>query len=100
MVVQRKDYTIITNIISKEHLKLKQIYGSVRLKRHIENLYISVLNHILIIRYKHVFGLKTIKRSKKGLSVSRAKEGIKKYVQWYDHEHIQKKLGYLSPVQY
>ncbi len=25
---------------------------------------------------------------------------IKKYVQWYNHERIQKNLGYLSPVQY
>ena len=25
---------------------------------------------------------------------------IKKYVQWYNNERIQKKLGYLSPVQY
>ena len=29
-----------------------------------------------------------------------ATEEIKKYVHWYNHERIQKKLGYLSPVQY
>lgn len=29
-----------------------------------------------------------------------AKEEIKKYVQWYNTERIQKKLGYLSPVEY
>ena len=25
---------------------------------------------------------------------------LKKYVQWYNTERIQKKLGYLSPVEY
>ena len=25
---------------------------------------------------------------------------IKKYIHWYNNERIQKKLGYLSPVQY
>ena len=29
-----------------------------------------------------------------------AAEEIKKYVHWYNNERIQKKLGYLSPVQY
>lgn len=29
-----------------------------------------------------------------------AEQEIKKYVHWYNHERIQKKLGYLSPVQY
>lgn len=29
-----------------------------------------------------------------------AKEEIKKYIHWYNNERIQKKLGYLSPVQY
>lgn len=27
-------------------------------------------------------------------------EEIKKYVHWYNNERIQKKLGYLSPVEY
>ena len=65
---------ITAKIISEEHYKLKQIYGTVRLKHHIQNLYGLVLNHKLIIRYKHILGLQTIKRTKKGLSVSRAKE--------------------------
>lgn len=34
------------------------------------------------------------------LSKTQAKEEIKKYVHWYNNERIQKKLGYLSPVQY
>jgi putative transposase len=29
-----------------------------------------------------------------------AVEEIKKYIHWYNNERIQKKLGYLSPVQY
>jgi transposase InsO family protein len=34
------------------------------------------------------------------LTKKQAVEEIKKYVHWYNHERIQKKLGYLSPVQY
>ena len=34
------------------------------------------------------------------LTRKEAKEEIKKYVHWYNNERIQKKLGYLSPVQY
>ena len=41
---------------------------------YIENKLKLILNHKLIRRYKHILGLETIKRSKKGLSVSRAKE--------------------------
>ena len=33
------------------------------------------------------------------ITKKQAKEGIKKYIQWYNHERIRKKLGYLSPVQ-
>lgn len=36
----------------------------------------------------------------KGLTRKQAAEEIKKYVHWYNNERIQKKLGYLSPVQY
>ena len=34
------------------------------------------------------------------LTKKQAIEEIKKYVHWYNNERIQKKLGYLSPVQY
>ena len=34
------------------------------------------------------------------LTRKQATEEIKKYVYWYNRERIQKKLGYLSPVQY
>lgn len=61
-------------MISEEHKNEKGIYGTIRLKHHIENKLGSILNHKLIRRYKHILGLETIKRTKKGLSVSRAKE--------------------------
>lgn len=61
-------------MISEEHENVKGIYGTIRLKKHIENKLKLILNHKLIRRYKHILGLKTIKRTKKGLSVSRAKE--------------------------
>ena len=64
-------------MISEEHKNVKGIYGTIRLKHHIENKYKNKnlkLNHKLIRRYKHILGLETIKRTKKGLSVSRAKE--------------------------
>ena len=34
------------------------------------------------------------------LTRKEASKEIKKYVHWYNNERIQKKLGYLSPVQY
>ena len=61
-------------MISEEHEKVKGIYGTIRLKKHIENKLKIILNHKLIRRYKHILGLETVKRTKKGLSVSRAKE--------------------------
>lgn len=64
----------IAKIISGEHNKLKRIYGTIRLKYHIKNKYNINLNHKLIRRYKTILGLETLKRSKKGLSVKKAKE--------------------------
>ena len=61
-------------MISEEHENLKRIYGTIRLKKHIENNLKIILNHKLIRRYKNILGLETLKRTKKGLSVSRAKE--------------------------
>ena len=60
----------IARIISEEHNKLKQIYGTIRLKYHIKNKLKINLNHKLIRRYKNILNLQTIKRSKKGLSVT------------------------------
>lgn len=170
-------------MILEEHKNNKGIYGTIRLKFAIQKKHGLILNHKLIWRYKHILNIITIKRTKKGLSVSRAKEKnlvnkdsyknlkpnkdaivntdqgavyfayeyaelannmgftrimshrghcwenfpienwfmqlkrewlcqfdkltkkeaekeIKKYVHWYNNEHIQKKLGYLSPVEY
>lgn len=61
-------------MISEEHENVKGIYGTIRLKKHIENKLKIILNHKLVRRYKHILGLETVKRTKKGLSVSRAKE--------------------------
>lgn len=61
-------------MISEEHKNVKGIYGTIRLKKHIEIKLKLILNHKLIRRYKNILGLETIKRNKKGLSVSRAKE--------------------------
>jgi transposase InsO family protein len=67
-------------VISEEHKNVKGIYGTIRFKKHIENKLKIVLNNKLIRK--------------------QAAEEIKKYVHWYNNERIQKKLGYLSPVQY
>lgn len=64
----------LADIISEEHKNVKGIYGTIRLKKHIENKLNLVLNHKLIRRYKNILRLETVKRTKKGLSVSRAKE--------------------------
>ena len=61
-------------IISEEHNKNKSIYGTIRLKHSIEKNYGIKFNHKKIRRYKQLLGLETLKRSKKGLSVSKAKE--------------------------
>ena len=58
---------LIAKIISEEHKKTKQVYGTLRLKHHIENEYGLVLNHKLIRRYKYHLNLKTITRKKRSL---------------------------------
>jgi len=64
----------IADVISEEHKNVKGIYGTIRLKKHIENKLKIILNHKLIRRYKHILGLETVKRTKKGLAASRIKE--------------------------
>ena len=63
----------IAELISEEHKNVNRIYGTIRLKEHIKNKFGIILNHKLIRRYKHILGLETIKRTKKGLSVSHNK---------------------------
>ncbi len=55
----------IADVISEEHNNVNGIYGTIRLKKHIENKLKIVLNHKLIRRYKHILGLETVKRTKK-----------------------------------
>lgn len=95
-------------MILEEHKNVKGIYGTIRLKKHIENKLKLVLNHKLIRRYKNILGLETVKRTKKGLSVSRSKEkNLTNKAQYLiecnfksEKKRIQKNLGYLSPIQY
>mgnify|MGYP001039519826 CR=1 FL=1 len=61
-------------MISEEHKNVKGIYGTIKFKKHIENKLNIILNHKLIRRYKMILGLETVKRTKKGLFTSRAKE--------------------------
>lgn len=61
-------------MISEEHENNKRIYGTIRLKYAIQNQLGIIFNHKRIRRYKNILGLETIKRTKKGLSASRAKE--------------------------
>lgn len=42
----------IADVISEEHNNVKRIYGTIRLKKHIENKLKLILNHKLIRRYK------------------------------------------------
>ena len=61
-------------IISEEHKNNNKIYGTIRLKHAIQNKLGIIFNHKKIRRYKKILKLETIKKTKKGLSVSRAKE--------------------------
>ena len=48
---------------------MRSVYGTIRLKHHIENKYQLVINHKKIIRYKRVLGLLTITRKKRPLYI-------------------------------
>lgn len=64
----------IANIILEEHKNLNNIYGTFRLKEHIQNTRNLKLNHKLIRRYKNILNISTVSRSKKGLAAYRVKE--------------------------
>lgn len=67
----------IANIISEEHNNLKGIYGTLRLKYHIQNKYKNeriILNHKRIRRYKKELNLAVVVRKRKPLSVSLGQE--------------------------
>lgn len=57
----------ISKIISEEHYNTKQVYGTIRLKHHIQNEYGIILNHKLIRRYKRYLKLQTITRKRRPL---------------------------------
>ena len=52
-------------MISEEHKNVKGIYGTIRLKKHIESKLKLVLNHKLIRRYKNILGLEQLKELKR-----------------------------------
>lgn len=61
-------------MILEEHENNKGIYGTIRLKFAIQKKFGLILNHKLIRRYKNVLNIITIKRTRKELAFSRAKE--------------------------
>lgn len=67
----------VANIIIKEHEDLNGVYGTLRLKAHIERKYNLILNYKRIRRYKEAFNLKTSVRKKKSLAIRlNAKEKV------------------------
>lgn len=61
-------------MISKEHNRLNGVYGSIRLKFHLENKYGIIINHKTIRRYKNALNLKTTVRKRKPLYVKLHKQ--------------------------
>jgi transposase InsO family protein len=64
----------LLKIISVEHEITKKTYGTIRLKKHIENKYGLVLNHKLIRRYKQAFNIDVIVRKHHKMYIKAAKE--------------------------
>lgn len=64
----------IATVIIEEHEGLNGVYGTVRLKYHIEQKLGLVINHKCIRRYKNTFNCATRVRKKRPLSVKRQKE--------------------------
>ena len=58
---------IDAQMILEEHYKTKQVYGVIRLKKHIEIKYGIIFNHKKIRRYKRILGLNTIARKRRPL---------------------------------
>ena len=61
-------------IISEEHNKKKKVYGTMRLKKHIESKHGLILNHKLIRRYKKAFNINVIVRKNQKLYIKYSKE--------------------------
>lgn len=64
----------IATIILGEHKSLNGVYGTVRLKFHIEQKHGIVINHKCIRRYKKTFNCATQVRKKRPLNVKKKKE--------------------------
>lgn len=64
----------LLKIISVEHEKMKKTYGTIRLKKHIENKSGLILNHKLIRRYKQAFHIEVIVRKHHKMYIKAAKE--------------------------
>ncbi len=65
---------VTSDIILVEHNNLNGVYGTFRLKHHIEQLYGVILNHKLIRRYKKELGIKTKVRVRRPFSEKLRKE--------------------------
>ncbi len=55
----------IARLILIEHYEQKEVYGTLRLKKHIENKYGIIMNHKKIRRYKKYIGLEVVVRKLK-----------------------------------
>ena len=73
----------IADIILVEHNKLYGVYGTIRLKHHIEQKYGLILNHKLIRRYKKELNIKTQVRKRRPLYIKRIKEKSHTYIAPY-----------------
>lgn len=69
-------------VLSIEHFETKQVYGTTRLKFHIQNKYGIIINHKKIRRYKTLMGLVTITRKKRPL---------------YQREQEKRTQSYMAP---
>lgn len=63
----------IAEIISVEHYNTNEVYGTIRLKHHIQNKYGLIINHKLIRRYKKTQQLTTVTRLKRKLTFNVSK---------------------------
>ena len=73
---------VTADIILVEHNNLNGVYGTLRLKHHIEQLYGVILNHKLIRRYKKELDIKTKVRVRRPFSEKLRKEKKRAIRKW------------------
>ncbi len=78
-----------------EYVELAEKIGFIRSMSHRGHCWENCPIENWFMQLKHEWLCQFSKLTKK-----EATEEIKKYVHWYNNERIQKKLGYLSPVEY